>query len=134
MNKRFLLSVVVVFALLMVFGFIVHGLLLAKDYAPITPTIIRGDADGMKHMPYMAAAQLIFAFAFVWIYLRGKENKPFMAQGLRFGMIMAALTVIPKFLIYFAVEPLDPVLVAKQIIFDSIMTVILGVVVAALNR
>jgi hypothetical protein len=47
---------------------------------------------------------------------------------------MAALTVVAKFLIYYAVEPLDPILVTKQIVFDSIMTLILGVVVAALNK
>ncbi|MBZ5523160.1 MAG: hypothetical protein LAP21_13060 [Acidobacteriia bacterium] len=134
MNKRFLLSVIVVFVLLVIFGFVIHGLLLAKEYGAITPRIMRDETDGLRHMPYMLAAQLFFAIAFVWIYLRGKEDKPFVAQGLRFGLAMAALTVVAKFLIYFAVEPLDPILVTKQIVFDSIMTLILGVVVAALNR
>jgi hypothetical protein len=134
MNKRFALSVIAIFVLLMVFGFVVHGLLLSKDYGPITPRIMRDATDGAQHMPAMLVGQLIFAIAFVWIYLRGKEDKPYMAQGLRYGAAMAALTVAPKFLIYFAVEPLDPMLVAKQIVFDSIMTLILGVMVAALNK
>jgi len=35
----------------------------------------------------------IFAIAFVRIYLRGREDKPWLGQGLRYGMTMAALTV-----------------------------------------
>jgi len=134
MNQRFVFSVIVIFVLLMVFGFVVHGLLLSKDYGPITPRIMRDAVDGGRHMPYLAIGQFIFAIAFVWIYLRGREDKPYLAQGLRYGAAMAALTVVAKFLIYFAVEPLDPMLVTKQIVFDSIMTLILGVVVAALNK
>jgi hypothetical protein len=134
MNTRFLISVVVIFVLLMVFGYVVHGLFLSSDYQQITPRVMRDAADGARHMPYMALGQLSFAIAFVWIYLRGKEDKPYVAQGLRYGLAMAALTVVAKFLIYYAVEPLDPILVTKQIVFDSIMTLILGVVVAALNK
>src|SRR5258708_37507634 len=134
MNLRFLLSVVVIFVLLVVFGFVVHGLLLAKDYAPITPGIMRDGSDGLKHMPYLIVAQLLYAIAFVWIYRRGKEDKSVIVQGLRYGLAMAALTVVAKFLIYYAVEPLALTLVLKQIVFDSIMTLILGVVLAALNK
>jgi drug/metabolite transporter (DMT)-like permease len=134
MNTRYLISVAVIFVLLMVFGFVVHGLLLSSDYQKITPTIMRGPEDGAKHMGFMIVAQLIFAIAFVRIYLRGREDKPWLGQGLRYGMTMAALTVVAKFLIYYAVEPLDPSLVAKQIIYDSIMTTVLGIVVAGLHK
>jgi drug/metabolite transporter (DMT)-like permease len=134
MNTRYLISIAVIFVLLMVFGFVVHGLLLTPDYQKITPTIMRGQEDGAKHMGFMLIAQLIFAIAFVRIYLRGREDKPWLGQGLRYGMTMAALTVVAKFLIYYAVEQLDPSLVAKQIIYDSIMTTVLGIVVAGLHK
>jgi len=85
-------------------------------------------------MGYLILAQLIFAIAFVRIYLRGREDKPWLGQGLRYGMTVAALTVVAKFLIYYAVEPLDSSLVAKQIIYESIVATVLGVVVAGLHR
>lgn len=134
MNTRYLISVLVIFVLLMVFGFVVHAQLLSADYQKITPTIMRGPEDGARHMGYLILAQLIFAIAFVRIYLRGREDKPWLGQGLRYGMTVAALTVVAKFLIYYAVEPLDSSLVAKQIIYESIVATVLGVVVAGLHR
>jgi hypothetical protein len=47
---------------------------------------------------------------------------------------VALLATVPMYLIYYAVEPLPGNLVAKQIIFDGIWMVILGVIVAWLYR
>jgi len=85
MNTRYLISVAVIFVLLMTFGFVIHALLLAPDYQKITPTIMRGPEDGAKHLGFLIVAQLIFAIAFVRIYLRGREDKPWIGQGLRYA-------------------------------------------------
>lgn len=69
-----------------------------------------------------------------WIYLRGHENKPFVAQGLRYGLAIAVLTTIPTYLIYLAVQPMPEALVVKQIIFDTIAMLAMGVVVAWINK
>jgi len=53
MNTRYLISVLVIFVLLMVFGFVVHAQLLSADYQKITPTIMRGPEDGARHMGYI---------------------------------------------------------------------------------
>jgi hypothetical protein len=132
-NKRFIISLVVMYVMVLALGFVVHALLLHSDYAQI-PNVMRTEADSQKYFPYMLTGQLFFAVAFTWIYQRGKEDKPFLAQGLRYGLAMAALTVVAKFLIYYAVEPLPGILVCKQIIFDSIGIVLMGVVLAALNK
>jgi hypothetical protein len=131
--KSFIISVVVVFVMAMALGFVVHGMLLHTDYGQI-PNVMRTDADGQKHMPFMMLGQLCFAIAFVWIYQHGKEDKPAVAQGLRYGLAMAALFVAAKFLIYYAVEPIPEMLVAKQIIFDSIGVMVMGVVLALVNK
>jgi hypothetical protein len=82
----------------------------------------------------MALAHASLAGAFVWIYARGVEAKPWMAQGVRYGVAVALLTTVPMYLIYYSVEPLPGNLVAKQIIFDGIWMIILGVIVAWLYR
>ena len=46
----------------------------------------------------------------------------------------ALLTVVPTYLIYYAVQPMPAMTVAKQIVFDGILVVVLGVIVAALYR
>ena len=110
MNKRFLVSVLATFAMSMAFGFIVHGFLLDGDYAQL-PNVFRSHEDQSKVFPYMLLAHVLTAFAFVWIYLRGRENKPFLAQGVRYGVAIATLMTISKFLIYYAVQPLPGALV-----------------------
>jgi hypothetical protein len=70
----------------------------------------------------------------VWISARGVEPKPWVAQGLRFGLAVALLTIVPSYLIYFVVQPMPAGVVIKQIIFDGVLLLILGTIVAALYR
>jgi hypothetical protein len=41
---------------------------------------------------------------------------------------------VPVYLIYYAVQPTPGMLVVKQIVFDSTLIVILGIIVAFLNK
>jgi hypothetical protein len=117
----------------MVGSFIVHGTLLHGDYAAL-PNLFRTEADAQSHFPLMILAHVILAGAFVWIYSRGVEARPWPAQGARYGLAVALLTVIPTYLIYYVVQPLPGSLVAKQIIFDTILLVLLGILLASLRR
>jgi hypothetical protein len=47
---------------------------------------------------------------------------------------VALLCAIPTYLIYFAVQPTPSDLVALQVVYDTIASVIMGIAVAALNR
>ena len=58
------------------------------------------------------------------------ENKPWVAQGIRFGIAVALLGVVPTYMIYYVVQPFPGDLVVKQIVFEGILIVILGAVVA----
>ncbi len=132
MNKTFVVSVIVMFVVSSIAGFVVHGMLLGADYARLT--FFRSDTDFMQHYAAMASANLIWAIAFTWIYRQGRDGRPFVGQGVRFGIAVALLAVIPTYLIYYTVQPMPSDLVAKQIVFDTIGMVIMGVIVAALNR
>ena len=129
MNKKFLIAWVVVFVVWMLGSFVVHETLLHADYSQL-PNLMRTEADAQTHFPLMIVAHLIMAGAFVWIYSRGAEAKPWVAQGIRFGIAVALLAVVPIYMIYYVVQPMPGALVVKQIVFDSILVIILGVVVA----
>jgi hypothetical protein len=62
--------------------------------------------------------------------MKGREDKPFLAQGARFGFAVAVLATIPTYLIYYVIEPWPAAVVVKQIIFDTIGVVVMGIVVA----
>ena len=82
----------------------------------------------------MLLAHLLMAGAFTWIYSFGREAKPWLAQGVRYGIAVALLAAIPGYLIYYAVQPLPGAMVVKQAIFSSVLMVVLGIIVAWFYR
>ena len=132
MNKNFLIAWLVAFVLMMLGGVVVHGVLLQDLYQ--STGLMRPEAEAQSLMGFMILAHVLMAGAFVWIYARGVEAKPWLGQGLRFGLAVALLCGIPMFIIYYVVQPTPAELAIKQMIFDSICTLIVGAVVAFLYR
>ena len=82
----------------------------------------------------MLLGHILMAGAFVWIYQRGNEAKPWAQQGLRFGIAVAIMAPIPTYMIYYAVQQMPGSLSVKQMIGDSILVVVVALVTAWLNR
>lgn len=114
-------------------SFLVHGILLNDGYAQL-PNLYRTEDDSASLMPFMLLAHVIMAGAFVWIYRRGAENKPWLAQGLRYGIVIALLAPIPTYMIYYVVQPLPAELVVQQALYDSLLVIVLGMITAAINK
>ena len=133
MDKKFLISWLVLFVVWMAGSFVVHGVLLHADYSALR-TLFRSPEDSQTFFPLMIIAHVVLSGALVWIYSRGVEAKPWLAQGVRFGLAVAFLTVIPTYMIYYVVQPMPGATVVKQLIFDGVLVVLLGVVVAFLYR
>ena len=133
MNKKFIIAWIVLFVAWFMGSFIVHGVLLHPDYMRLT-NLFRAEEDQQKHFPLMILAHVILSGAFVWIYARGAEAKPWMAQGVRFGIAIALLTTVPTYMIYFVVQPMPGDVVIKQIVLDGILMVVLGMIAAWLYR
>jgi hypothetical protein len=133
MNKKFIVAWIVLFVACFLGDFVVHAVLLKADYLQL-PNLYRTASDSQGYFPFMILAHVILAGAFVWIYARGVESKPWVAQGVRFGVATALLTVVPMYLIYYAVQPMPGGVVLRQIIFASILMVLLGLIVAWLYR
>jgi cytochrome b561 len=132
MTRKCIISAVVMFVMAWGLSFVVHGLLLGGDYAGTQG--MRPPADAQTRIHWLILAQAIFGVAFAWVYVQGKEDKPWLAQGVRYGIAIAALTVIPTYLIYHVVTPVPLALALKQIGYDTIRVVLMGVVLAGLNR
>ena len=134
MSKRFLVAWVVMFVAWMVEGFVVHGFLLGADYLTL-PQLFRPQADAQGYFGWMVVAHVLVAGAFVWIYERGiSTDRPWLGQGLRFGIAVALLTAVPTYLIYYAVQPMPGSLVVKQVVLDAVGFVVLGLIVGWLYR
>jgi hypothetical protein len=133
MNRRFLLAWLAVFIAWMVGSFVIHGAMLHDDYARL-PHLFRPEAEAQQYLLLEVLAHIILAGAFVWIYSRGVENRPWISQGARFGLTVALLTVVPTHLIYYVVQPIPGTTAVKQILYDTILVVLLGILVASFYR
>jgi len=133
MNKKFFISWIAAFVIWMIGSFLVHGLWLGDTYAAMTD-MFRPEEEQAGLFPFMLLAHVIMAGAFVWIYLRGREDKPWMAQGIRFGIAVALLAAIPTYMIYYTVQQTPEALAIKQIVGDTVVLVVVGIVTAALNK
>ena len=133
MNKRFWVCGVVMFFAAMLLSFVVHGLLLDADYDALG-ALYRDAADGQRHSPYMLLAHALIGFAMTWIFGQGiSGERPTPTQGLRFGLAMALFSTVPGYLVHYAVQPLPPLLVAKQVAFGLLGMLLLGMLVAWLQ-
>jgi hypothetical protein len=133
MNKKFFIAWLVILIVYFAGSFVVHGVLLKGDYTAL-PNLFRSEEESMPLFQWMAIAHVLMAGAFTWIYARGVENRPWLGQGLRFGAAVALLGIVPTYMIYYVVQPMPGMLAVKQMVFDSILMLVLGAVVAFLYR
>ena len=134
MDGRFWISVVALFVVSMTLGFVVHGMILHGDYAQL-PNLMRTEADAQEHFLWMFVAHVLLAFGLTWIYRQGRSSdRPWPGQGVRFGIAMALVMTLPMYLIYYAVQPWPGSVVVRQIGFDTVGMLILGLLTAAINN
>ena len=133
MNMNIAISAAVMTVMSLLLGFVVHGWLLGPDYKSLG-ALFRPEEQQMNFFGFMIAAHVLIGIGFTWIYRMGREAKPFLGQGVRFGLAVAVLSIIPTYLIYYAVQPIPGNIVAKQIVFDTIAMVVMGIVCAWINQ
>jgi hypothetical protein len=133
MNKKYMIAWALIFVAWFLGSFLIHGVLLHSDYAQLH-NLFRTEAEAQRYFPLMILAHVILSGAFVWIYARGVNAKPWLAQGVSFGIAVALLTAVPTYIIYFAVQPMPGDTVIKQIVYDGALMIILGTIVAWLYR
>jgi hypothetical protein len=133
MNKKFWISFVAMFVMAMAIGMLVHGMLLHDEYRKLG-SLMRSETEAQKLFGLMILAHVLIALGFTWIYVKGKEARPWLGQGLRYGLAVAVMMTIPTYLIYYVVMPFPSDLVAQQVVFDTLGIIAMGVVLAWINR
>jgi hypothetical protein len=122
-----------VFVLWMGAGYLIHDMMLGPEYAAL-PSLFRPEAEVNEGILHLAIAHLIMAGAFTWIYSRGVTDRPWVGQGLRFGVAVALLAVVPMYWILHTVQPWPSGLAHKAMLYDSLLVVVLALVLAAIYQ
>lgn len=132
-TKKLVLAMVFCYAVLIGTNYLIHSVWLMSDYAATSNTW-RPMADMMHKMWVMFVGQAFFAALFCYIYSRGAETKPWLAQGIRFGILMTLFTVIPYSLGEYTVYNVPHILAVKWMIAGCIQMIILGLIAAGICR
>jgi hypothetical protein len=132
-TTKFLLRILIVAVAMFALGFVGHQVLLGRDYASIEP-IMRSKQDMQAHMPFALISCLSFSGALVWIYSKIRTSKPWLGQGLQFGVAAWAIATVPLYLTNYVIEPWPGVFVAKILAWEFVAVLILGVLTARLAK
>lgn len=131
--KKFIFAFVAVFVVGFLLSFVIHGVLLHDDYSQL-PNLLRTEQDAHGYFHFMILANILYSLALVWIYAQGVSDKPWLGQGIRFGVAVWLLTAVPTYLIYYAVQPWPAIVICKSIAMDLVRITVIGVVAAAVYR
>jgi len=129
--KKTLGAVIVGFVVQIVGLVLIHSIILKQDYLD-TASAWRPLEAQKARVWAMLLAILIYVIAAVLIYIRGAERKPWIGQGVRFGILMALVSVVYGSLSGWVILPIPHMLVVKWILYESLLSVAFGIVVAAI--
>jgi hypothetical protein len=120
--KTLIVGAIVAFVVGFALAFVMHGVWLADDYEAMR-SIMRPEDQAGQYMPWMTVGYLVWAFGLAWLYSKGKENKPWIAQGIRFGLGIAAVSAVPYNFVNYAIQPWPLDLVMKGLLADVVAVV-----------
>jgi hypothetical protein len=135
-TKKIVLAIVVTYIIMWVAGFLIHAVWLGPTYESLR-------SHGVSFRPQQAfahklwliwAGDLLYTIMFVWIYTRGVEDKPWVGQGIRYGILMTLFTVVPSTINDYVVYPLPHTLAVKWMIGGLIALLIMGLATAGICR
>ncbi len=134
--KKLIGATVVSFLILVVAGFLIHSVWLGPTYRAMRVAGMSFRAeDAMMHKVWIIwLSDLVYAFLFVWIYARGVESKPWVGQGIRYGIIATLFTLVPSSMNEYVVYNLPYALVLKWMLSGLVVLVLTGLVVAAMCK
>ena len=133
-TKKFWIAVVVVFIILEVTSYIIHGVILASTYgSEEVKGIFRSMEEMEAKMWIMWITDLIWAYFFTFIFVKGYENKGIM-EGLKYGIYMGLFVSLVFSYQSYVVYPLPYSLVFQWFIYGLIQSIVFGLVVASIYK
>ena len=135
MDRRFLVCGLVVAVAALLLDVLVHGVLLRADYQALAGSgLARGQEDAQALLPYVIAAHLLIGYGMTWLYRQIEPvGESSLARGLRFGFGFALAATLPACLISYAVQPWPATLVHKQMLYGTLVVLVLGMLLGYLH-
>jgi hypothetical protein len=133
MNKTFWIGFVVVYVVMNVFGFLVHGIWLESTYQPLYGVVFRPEAEFTNMMWMMFVSGLIYIFLFCYIFTKGYEGKG-IGEGVRYGLLIGLFMSVPMALDQYVLYPLTQNLALIWLVTGIINFTIGGAILSAIYK
>jgi len=128
--KRYFAASLAVFALSLLLGYLVHGVILKPVYDSLK-SIWRPDMNSKMWIEWLNAYFL--AFLFTYIYVKGYEGRGIM-EGARFGVIMGLFLSVPMAYGTYMIIPIPFNLAVQWFLYGTAQSIVYGVVAAAIYK
>lgn len=130
-TKRYVLASLGVAVFIFIYGWVVHGILLADFWAE---QLVEGAMrpPGEEVLWAIVVSCLLQGYALAFIFTRGYQNLGIM-EGVRFGLLIAWF-IAAIYVLQFALSPISMTTMVYGLIIDGIMYIIAGVILAALYK
>ena len=133
-SKRFWIAFVVVFIVLEVTNYLVHGVILDATYnSEGLKEVFRSQEEMQSNMWIMWITDIIWAFFFTFIFVKGYENKGIM-EGVKYGIYIGIFFSLVIAYGNYAVYPIPYSLALQWFIYGLIQCIILGIFAAAIYK
>ena len=133
-TKRFIICFIVIFVILEITNYLVHGIILGPTYADDAVNFLyRSSEEMMSKMWIMYIMDLIWSFFFVLIFVKGYENKGIL-EGLRYGLYIGIFYVMVQSYNSYVIYPIPYLLAFLSFVYGIIQVLILGVVASLIYK
>src|SRR6185503_10274250 len=124
---RLVLAGVVVFVLANVGAVVVHGFLLAADYAPYEGTLLRRGTEPAWQFVFLPVVHLSFTIGLIWLFRIARvDDDRWTARALKLGVIAWLIGPAPMWLLWYAEQPWPGTIVAKQLPYELVIALLLA--------
>ena len=129
-GKRMALTIIAALVVTELLSTIIHGLVLASDYAPYYGSLLRGGgSEPPVQMLLLPVAHLCFVVGLVWIYVRCPFSGSLPVQGFKIGVLGWLVGQAPLWMIWYAEQPWPASLFAKQLVLELVASLIVGLTI-----
>jgi hypothetical protein len=135
-TARAIATTLVAFLVAQILAIVIHGFILAADYAPFYGNLLR---DSPQNGPgwqalLLPVSHLCLISGLVWIYGRLSIDGSHTVRGLKLGLVAWLVGQAPLYLLWYAEQPWPDSLVVKQLGFELIASLAIGLTIAFVSR
>lgn len=128
--KRMIIASILVFAGIQVMDFVIHGIILSPVYQSLAHV---WRPDMMAKMWILRLSSLVMSFLFVYIFIKGYENKGII-EGVRYGIIIGLFMNVIGMFSQYVMYPIPFSLSVQWFIYGMIEFIICGIIAALVYK